>query len=458
MSKSALALLGSPLLVAVVGGMAAAGPHVDAAGVLIRDEHSCGTRQQPSAVASNLPFSAPTTRTIYLNKNGGTYNIGNGATNSATNAANVIAAGDGRAHANAVIPPIEASFDWPYIVACVKQQYAPYNVIVTETEPTSGSYVEAVVGGTGASTGWSATSGILGVASADNFCGVTEKGIAFSFSSNHVGIAKANDELCATIAHEVGHLLSLEHEVTSKDTMSYVPFATAGSKSFTDGNGNCGTQPSQPTPCSCPTSGSGEVTDSSLRLGQYLGMRPMETVPPTLEVTSPGDGKTVPPAFSVTADATDNTAMDQVAVLVDDTMMGASTTPEGATYTIALAHVAEGNHTLQVRAVDLAGNVTTRSLAIKVALLQTGDTCASNDQCKGTICATGESGTFCSQACDATDNGCPSDFSCEAVGESHVCVPSSGGGCSTTTGDGRPLVLLAGLALGMAVVRRRSAR
>ena len=173
-------------------------------------------------------------RTIYLNRNGGTYNVTTGMTDASTNTANVIASGDGKTHMNAVIPPIDANFDWNYIVQCVKTQYKPYDVIITETEPTSGNYVEAVVGGDGASTGWSANSGILGVASADNFCGVTEKGIAFSFAHNHIGIAKPNDELCATVAHEVGHLLSLEHEISSPDTMSYVPFATAGMKSFTD--------------------------------------------------------------------------------------------------------------------------------------------------------------------------------------------------------------------------------
>ena len=454
MSKFFAGTIGSLLVCAILGGTAVATPHVDAAGVLIRDDHSCGTRQQPPAVASTGLFAAPATRTIYLNKNGGTYTIGNGATNSATNTASVIAAGDGHAHANAAIPPIEASFDWPYIVACVKQQYTPYNVIVTESEPTSGSYIEAVVGGNGASTGWSASSGILGVASADNFCGVTERGIAFSFSTNHVGIARSNDELCATIAHEVGHLLSLEHEVTAADTMSYVPFASAASKSFTSANGNCGTVPSQPSQCSCQTSGSGQVTNSSMRLGQYLGLRPTESVPPTLRVTSPGDGKTVPPTFVVTADATDDTAMDQVAVLVDDAMMGASTTPEGTSYAIAVTSVPEGAHTLAVRAVDLAGNVTEQTLAITVARTPTGETCSSNDQCKGNICALSDDGNFCSQTCDSAGNTCPDDFACEAVGASQICVASSSGGCSATNGDGA-LVVVAGVALVMAASRRR---
>lgn len=241
--------------------------HVDANGVLIRGPESCGTRQEARPGAEDAAFianPATTVRTIYLNKNGGTYTIktGGAVTNSATNTANTQAAGDGSPHANAVIPPIDAVFNWPYIVACVKTHYKPYNVSITETEPTSGDYVEAVVGGTGSSTGWSASSGILGVASTDSFCGVDEKGIAFSFATNHIGIANQDDELCATIAHEVGHLLALEHEIAGLDTMSYVPFATSHTKSFTATDSPCGTDDQTRNNCMCQTTGSGQVTNS----------------------------------------------------------------------------------------------------------------------------------------------------------------------------------------------------
>lgn len=454
MSRFSRALTLSTLAVSVLGTAAVAGPRVDANGVVIRDEASCGTRQVASPYANRVSFAATPTKVIYLNKNGGTYNIISGATDSATNSAGTIAAGDGRTHMGAVIPPIDASFDWPYIVACVRAHYKPYAVTITETEPTSGNYVEAVVGGTGSSTGWSASSGILGVASADNFCGVTERGIAFSFATNHVGIQKANDELCATIAHEVGHLLALEHEATSTDTMSYVPFASSGSKLFTAPNGKCGTTPSQTGACSCGSVATGNFTNSAMRLGQFVGLRPTEKEPPKLELKSPGNGDKIPPSFTVTAVASDNDVMEQVAVLIDNVAVASSTSPAGTTYTINVTNAALGDHMLTVNAIDLAGNVTTKSIAVKIAKSALGEDCAGNDSCTSNLCATAEDGNFCSQTC-GDGNSCPSDFSCESVGTTSICVPETGG-CSTTGKSGGSLLVLVGLALVGARRRRRA--
>ncbi|MEO8554442.1 MAG: Ig-like domain-containing protein [Kofleriaceae bacterium] len=432
---------------------ALARPHVDANGNLIRDAHSCGTTTTPYPVPNIATFATPGTRIIYLNKNGGTYNVTSGATDAATNTANRIASGDGATHMNAVIPPIDAVFDWNYIVKCVKAQYKPYNVVITETEPTSGNYVEAVVGGDGASTGWSASSGILGVASADNFCGVTEKGIAFSFAHNHIGIAKPNDELCATVAHEVGHLLALEHEVASKDTMSYVPFQSSGAKSFTDPSSQCGTDTQNTNACSC-TQTAPNMTSSGMRLTQFVGLRPVETNPPTLDVKDPGDNVTLPPSFVVTADASDETAMDQVAVLLGANTMGSSSQPAGTTYTIPVNNAAEGTYTLEVQAIDLAGNITKKDLAVVIAKSELGGNCLNSADCTANMCAENTDGShFCTQVCDDA-NACPDGFDCTAAGDQSLCVKSSGG-CNIGGGDGRTLVVLVGLSLAIVLRRRR---
>ena len=436
--------------------------HVDANGVLIRGPESCGTRQEARPGAEDAAFianPATTVRTIYLNKNGGTYTIKSGnVTDAATNTASTIASGDGAPHANAVIPPIDSVFNWPYIVTCVKKHYKPYNVSITETEPTSGNYVEAVVGGTGSSTGWSASSGILGVASADNFCGVTEKGIAFSFATNHIGITNQDDELCATIAHEVGHLLSLEHEVADADTMSYVPFATAHAKSFTITDAHCGTDSQTQTSCSCQTTASGQVTNSAERLTQYIGLRPVETTPPTLNVDSPGDNNTLPPSFHVVAEATDDTAMDQVAVLLNGTTMASSTSPNGNTYTVALTNVPLGSYTLEVQAIDLSGNITKRDLPVTIALGATGESCLDGTDCTGKVCASNaDSSRFCTQTCDDA-NTCPDGFACSVVGAQNLCTPDGGGCCAVSAGgDSRAAMLLA-LGVGAVLFRRRRRR
>jgi hypothetical protein len=231
----------------------------------------CATTRVPHPVSA-FYAEPPTTRVIYLDKDGGTFDITAGPTDSATNAANLIATGDSKERANVALAPIESSFDWPYILACVKQQYQPYNVTVVDTRPTSGTYVEALIGGDGTANGLG--SDVLGVAAADNFCGITETGIAFAFSTNHLTRGSPNDELCTTIAHEVGHLFALEHEISGVDTMSYVAFATAMMKSFTEPSSHCGTDVADQTACSCEDVGGVDMTSSAVRLAQYVGPRP----------------------------------------------------------------------------------------------------------------------------------------------------------------------------------------
>ena len=409
-----------------------------------RTTHVCGTPQIPRAGGPGPVLAAAATRTIYLNKNGGTYQINSGATNAATNVANNSVSANGGSR-TAVIAPMEASFNWTFISQCVRDAYAPYDVRIVETEPTSGAYLEAVVGGTGTELGFGANQ-LFGIASADNFCGVTERGIAFSFSGTHLGVPQRDRELCATIAHEIGHLLALEHEATPVDTMSYVPFASSGSKMFTTANGRCGTTPSQTGSCSCPTpnipSGS---TNSSVRLGQFVGLRPTETMPPSLEVKSPGSGDKVPPTFAVTAVATDNDVMEQVTVLIDNVPAGSSAAPSGTTYTINVTNAALGDHMLTVNATDLAGNVTTKTLPIKISKSGLGETCLGNDGCNSNLCATAEDGNFCTQVC-GDGNSCPDDFSCESLGASSICVPDEGG-CSVGGRGSAAMMFLVGIAV-----------
>jgi hypothetical protein len=163
----------------------------------------------------------------------------------------------------------------------------------------------------------------------------------------------------------------------------------------------------------------------------------------------------LPPSFVVTATATDDTAMDQVDVLLNTKDVGDSTSPTGTTYSIQVNNQPEGTYMLEVQAIDLAGNITKKDLAVTIALGATGDNCINNSDCHGNICAAKEDNTqFCTQACDDA-NTCPSDFSCAMVGAQNLCVPS-GGGCNIGGGDGRTLLGLVGLSLALVLRRRRA--
>ncbi|MEO8700912.1 MAG: Ig-like domain-containing protein [Kofleriaceae bacterium] len=415
-----------------------------------RSEHGCGTVQRPPVVNPGARLAPPPAvglRTVFLNKNGGTYTSGN--TNSATNKANVFMG----SASTAVIPPLDtAAFNWQVISDCVKMHFAKFNVRVVETEPTSGTYVEAVVGGTGTEIGFGANQ-LFGIASTENFCGVDEQGIAFSFSETHRGVGRRNEELCATIAHEVGHVLALEHETLPTDLMSYVLITDSQTKAFVDQNSGCGTTP-QDTMANCSCGGTS--TSSSGRLKQFIGLRDSETVAPTLTVQSPSDDDTVGPVFDVVVDATDNAEMSDVTATIDGEEVGVDTEPEGTIYTIRTTAIEVGEHTLSVIAHDAAGNMASKDLSITVKKLATGDSCSVNEACNGGICAMDSDGGFCSEACGEAASGasCPDDFDCEAVGNTSICVPSSGGGCGCSSSSPGPFGLMA-LVLGAIVLRRR---
>ncbi|HUQ08142.1 MAG TPA: Ig-like domain-containing protein [Kofleriaceae bacterium] len=417
----------------------------------VRPAHRCGTEQVTRSVQPPPPWlrAAGDQRVIYLNRNGATFNVSGGTTNAATNVVSTrVANGGGR---TAVIPPLTADWDWPWVAQCVADAYKPYDLRVVETEPPADTiYIEAIVGGTGTELGYAANE-LFGIAAADNFCGVTEAGVAFTFSEVHRNVEQRDAELCATIAHEVGHLLALEHETLATDLLSYVLVADTTSKSFVNMNVACGVFPNQPTGCSCSAS----TTNSASRLGQFVGARPVETGVPTLRVRSPGDDDKVPPGFTVEATAGDDTEMADVLAYVDGVEVGHDATPDGDRYIIDTRAVPVGAHTLAVVARDRAGNLTRAELAINVALLDNGASCDAAEQCTGGLCATDSDGNFCTQTCTPGGSECGGDFSCEATSGGNLCIPVDGGCCSTSRDPRGALALIAMVGLLLGVRRRR---
>jgi MYXO-CTERM domain-containing protein len=477
-----------------------------------RGPNACATRPNLSLVGQaprRLPASAP--RVIYLNKNGGTYNMRFDAanpnrawTNSATNDVTSVimiqrgctAQGDGCA-ANetcvqqACVPTgtrtlsaASSTFNWPQILQCVKDYYAPFNLTVTDVQPSSGTYLEAAVAGSAAQMGFDSQSGILGIAAADNFCSITETGIAFALANEHLEFQQyKDDELCNTVVHEVGHLLGLEHEQLHDDEMCY-DFDPLN-KEFLDQDAPCGEydtdQDQAPRACTC----GGSTTNSRDRLITIVGLSNPETTPPVVNITSPADGAKVPAGFGVDATATDNDQVSSVTLYVDNVMSAVDVV---APYHLsAPANLAGGPHDVVVEAKDRSGNTGRDSITIEVGTgcdcgdgytcvdnscrLNDGGGCDQGTECAGGICAGGgPDGNFCTEECDLTADSCPQGFACVAVGNTSVCGPSGDpndgggdggdGGCGCAVGARNDLAGgafgLAGLGLfGFLLLRRR---
>lgn len=101
---------------------------------------------------------------------------------------------------------------------------------------------------------------------------------------------------------------------------------------------------------------------SSYYIARWFGLDNLDAVPPTVSLTAPLDGATVSGSVSVSANASDDIGVNRVEFLLDGALLQSDST---APYSISWNSTSSsnGNHTLQARAYDLAGNVATSALA-----------------------------------------------------------------------------------------------
>jgi hypothetical protein len=293
---------------------------------------------------------------VYLNRLGGTYSPG--ANDSATNRSSIVS----RSYTIPAYSRGDAS--WTRVVACVREQFAAYNVAITEVEPGAGNYVEAVVAGHPSQIGLQ--SGIGGIAPIDTYsCRPIERAIAFVFERN-----LGNDQhLCEIVAHEVGHTISLEHEYKCQDPMTYL--TGCGNKTFQNSSEWCGTYAAE----RCACRGGQQNTHAALLnlLGPSTGMPPPDTEndrePPRVVVTSPNDGAILAEnqPLEVVASASDDLQLARVDLLWDfngetypcpSTLQYVSCVIEADLYRWTL-RVGTGTRSFRVRAADVAGKETT---------------------------------------------------------------------------------------------------
>jgi hypothetical protein len=362
-------------------------------------------------------------------------------------------------------PVYTNSFRKPMIIALVQQYYAPFNVQVVTTKPTSGTYAMVFVGP--GSTCVGAPQGAAGVGPLD--CGNTnEPDVTFAFTDAFDGdtnTARAVHNIAVTIGQESAHAYGLGH-TNNRNDIQY-PAVSGVEMAFLNQDMAIYDLPGS---SSSDCTGTGRQNSYQFLINN-VGANPNQgpdTVPPQITFVSPHDGDTVPSGFHIEFNAFDNVGVASVDVFLDGNHFGGTGTAPYA-FDVPGGFISAGQHKLKGVAKDAAGN-TADSGEITVTVRAQGQTpgdvgasCTTDSDCPGGFCALNGSTRFCTKTCDPADSlSCPGGYSCVATSGTNVCgpnAPKQSGGCEVArTGEGTGLGLAGLLLLATCVLQRKRFR
>lgn len=418
-----------------------------------------GVAVGPAEVGGDTSAAAPPSRVLFLNNcQSASCSIRPGnfdATrpdDSRTNTSYIV-----RGASNLALTPYAGSAaSWNAIVACVRENYAPFNIqIVTTEPPASTSYYEAFAAGRPGELGFPSNN--EGVASL-SCVGVIPNAISFSFLNLYPNDV---DHACWIISQETAHNFGLHHSMLSTDAMTYQP--APARKRFINQTACIGTasccQPA--AECMCPVANNEQ--NSYQRLLAIFGVA--GALPPAIDVQTPTPGQLVEPGFTVRAIVTDSEGVRRVDLLIDGAL---SASLAAAPYQFATpATLRPGAHSLTLLATDTTDLTSMARVEVVVSDATTpplgalGDTCVGDDDCATGLCAEQGGLRLCSQACELGSASCGAGYSCLAnpsggglcwTGDDGA---ASCGGCNT---DGSSAPLAVGLVLAALAGRPRRRR
>ena len=210
---------------------------------------------------------------IYVNRCVGGCTITKGSNNAVENTSGTPMGTDGQvytlsewAHGDAV---------WEQLMECVRDVYAPYDVEVTDVDPSPLPHHEAIAAGNDFEIGWSAG----GVSGAPSSCTPTDNVISYTFANQFA--ASRVESICAVVAQESGHSFGMpDHIYDCTDPMTYLGWC--GRAYFRNKSMPCGEFALNVPACAC----GGVRVNSHVMLSEALGPG-TQPPPPTVGITYP---------------------------------------------------------------------------------------------------------------------------------------------------------------------------
>lgn len=377
---------------------------------------------------------------------------------------------------------------WDATMACIREVYLPYGVMIVDVDPGMVPHHEAVLAGRPQEL---PINGALGVAPlGGGACQPANNVISFSFANAHgpTGSLTLPEAMCWTVAQESAHSYGLDHEFDCSDPLTYLD--GCGQKFFRNKQIRCGTFSAEDCVCG------GTTQNSHARLTAALGVGSLPP-PPTVSISMPADGATVAAGFSVFTTVVDRRGVKKIELLINGWKWSETEGVFGKTspYVINIpGSVPDGVLEIDIRGcndLDVCATqrvTVTRGAACDDAAADClagqrcdggrclwdppagnmGDDCTYNEYCTTGLCADIGGGLACTESCFGGPNDtCGEGFRCNAAtGAQGVCAfpPDEGGGCCSVGGQGDDTtgVLLLNLGLGalvgMVAVRRRRRR
>jgi MYXO-CTERM domain-containing protein len=345
------------------------------------------------------------------------------------------------------------------VMQAVAEDWAAYNVVVTDARPASAPYTMNMTGPTNFMG-----QGVLGVAPLDCNDQQTHNNITYAFHS-------ANDQFSAstqatTIGQEVAHSYGLEHVDEPGDIMN--PYNAGGDPAFTDQcigivqQVLCGSQHS--AQCGSQTS-----QNSHQELLDLFGPGVPDTQAPTITITAPLDGAEydVGANFEIVVEAMDDNSVQELTLFNNGMEIESDVS---APWGWSVTNVPEGSYEFFVTGSDLAGNTAESNVVVvnvfPGGMNSSGET-AGDDGADGGADGGSEGGGTDGGA-DAGDGGGEAGGDGDGTGaaDDGALPPGFGldrpevDGCACTSGDddvGNRALMLGLLGL-VGVVRRRRAQ